>query len=210
MKMETKSMESKKISRTVRKRLNKKGRLQRGLQSNNVSYETNFPENLPQNPHTTAVTKNQSKKQKKKVAKIQSGTVDKPTLTVTNESKTETEPTSTTTSNRNRKRNPENKVVFINSNYGSNDPNSVGGLIQAQLVDLRNQSKNIKTASDLTESQAHVVKRQITRLQGAEKERVFKRPKHYNKTIGEATKELMLLMEKQKPTIVTSNKSTNG
>lgn len=189
-------METKKPSRTVQRRLNKKARLQ-----SSSSAVTNLPENIPRT-HTATVPKKQSK-QKKKVVKIETkATVP---LTVTKECKAESQPTTTTIGK--RKRNPENKVVYINSNYGGGDPNSVGGLIQAELVELRNQSEKIKTASDLTESQAHVVKRQITRLQGAEKERVFKRPKHYSKTIGEATKELKQIMEKQK---IKHVKSTSG
>lgn len=183
-------METKKLSKTVRRRLNKQKRLQSG-----ASVDTNLPKTLP----TTATTpKIQSKPKKKKVdkttLKTHSSTETKALLKVASE--VEVENSTTSMRNRKRKRNPESKVVYINSNYGSND--GVGGLIQAGLLELRNESKNIKTASDLTESQAHIVKRQITRLQGPEKERVFRRPKHYNKTLGEATKELALLMEKQK------------
>lgn len=195
-------METKKLSRTVRRRLNKKGSLQ-----SSCSAETNSPEKITRIDAVTVATepKKQSK-QKKNVPKNETDT--KPTLTVSNESRTdESQPISATKSKRKRQRNPESKVVYINSNYGSTDPNSVGGLIQAELVELRKQSENIKTASDLTESQAHVVKRQITRLQGAEKERIFKRPKQYNKTLGEAAKELKQIMEKRKNKNV---KNTSG
>lgn len=171
-------MEAKKLSRTVQKRLNKKLRLQSGAAS-----ETNSLESLPHIPPTATMLTEQPKHTEK---------------VSTNESKVKNTPTLMTISKRQRKNVPEKKVVCINSNYGSNEPNSVGGLIQAELVELRKQSKNIKTASDLTESQAHVVKRQITRLQAPENERVFKRPKHYDQTLGEATKELMRMMEKQK------------
>lgn len=169
-------MEAKKLSRTVQKRLNKKARLQSSATS-----ETNTPDKSHPSP-AAAMPKKQPKQQK---------------TVVTKESKSKTKPTLTTISKRQRQRVPENKVVYINSNYGSTDPNSVGGLIQAELVELRKQSQNIKSASDLTESQAHVVKRQITRLQGSNRERVFKPSKQHNKTLGEATKELKLLMEKQ-------------
>lgn len=174
-------MEAKKLSRTVQKRLNKKLRIQSGAVSES---------RLDVLPHThpTATMLQKPPKHENKVA--------------TNKSKAKKDSTLMTISKRQRRHVPEKKVVYINSNYGSNDPNSVGGLIQAELVELRNQSKNIKTASDLTESQAHVVKRQITRLQAPEKQTIFKRPKHYDQTIGEATKELMLMMEKRKTKLV--------
>lgn len=194
-------MESKKLSRTVRKRLNKKKRL-----DSVTSTEISLPEILP----PTAAIPEKPSKHKKKVIKTE--TVKEATSTVKNESKLakavnpttsteskpETKSTTTTESKPNRKRNPKNKVVYINSNYGKNDASGVGGLIQAGLIELRKESEHIKTASDLTEAQAHIVKRQITRLHGGDGERVFKRPKHYDKTIAEATKELKQFMEKQK------------
>lgn len=174
------TMENKKLSRTVRKRLNKKAKLQSSASRSSIEVHPAQvrPAPLPQ----------EQIKQKQVVQAKHS----KPALKTTS---------------KHPKRNPENRVVYINSNYRGDDPNGVGSRIQAELIGLRKESKNIKTASDLTESQAHVVKRQITRLQGAVKEKKFKRPENCSKTIGEATKELMFMIEKQQNKRV--NKSTN-
>lgn len=177
-------MESKKLSRTVRKRLNKKARLQSAAA--NSSKETNLTAVLV-NPAALSI---KQFKQKKVV----------PT----------TQPKPVITSKPHRKHAPENKVIYINSNYGGDDPNSVGGRIQAELIGLRKESKNIKTASDLTESQAHVVKRQITRLQGAVKAKVSKRSKKVKHSLGEATNELMSMIKKEQQKLTNTSTKTKG
>lgn len=142
------NMGLKKLSRTVRKRLNKKARLQS---------LTNATSNFSTTP------------------KVSSAVVSP--------------------NNTHPERIPKTKVVYINKNYGGNDPDSIGARFQRELIGLSQQSKNIKSASDLTESQAHVVKRQITRLQGADK---VMRPKGFGMSIDSATNELKLILEQQK------------
>ncbi len=229
-------METKKLSRTVRRRLNKKGiiiaaKLQEHSSSATTSKQqsekkTEIVEMLSEaekSPTTTelpvasivvAGKRNVNKPTvlttTAEVASIVVAgkrNVNKPTVltTTADESKPKNSPkTIAATLNKpNRRRNPRSKVVYINSNYGRS---SIGGLIQNELVGLRNQSENIKSASDLTESQAHVIKRQITRLQSNDEPKTFKRPKHYDKTVGEATKELKLILEAHKATKRRTNK----
>lgn len=198
-------METKKLSKTARRRLKKKGIIATtGIGSkldddtkekpqNNEKTETAVIEETPSEPSKSVKTG----KRKREHHPEQESAVNV---------KTANEPAkSTKTNKRQRKNHPENKVIYINKNYGTDDPNGIGGLMQAELLELRKQSSNIKTASDLTESQTHVIKRQITRLQGAEKERVFKRAKHYDKTIAEAAKELQQLLAKRKSKPATTS-----
>lgn len=192
-------MESKKLSRTVRKRLNKKARLQATVANPSIETESTSVQVHPATPATPskvlAATPSKvlpakpSKEQKKMLHAAQA----KPVMTK---------------SIQRLKRHPDNKVIYISSNYRGNDPNSVGARIQDELVGLRKESKNIKTASDLTESQAHVVKRQITRLQSAAKFKVGRRPKNATNSLSEATKELMLMIEKGQQKFVNKNAKT--
>lgn len=189
-------MESKKLSRTVRKRLNKKARLQATVANPSIETDSTSAQVHPAtSSKVLAATPSKvlpakpSKEQKKMLHAAQA----KPVMTK---------------SIQRLKRHPDNKVIYISSNYRGNEPNSIGARIQDELVGLRKESKNIKTASDLTESQAHVVKRQITRLQSAAKFKVVRRPKNVTNSLSEATKELMLMIEKGQQKFVNKNAKT--
>lgn len=114
------------------------------------------------------------------------------------------------TGKRHRKHDSKDMVAYPNISFVSKDTDSVGGLIRAELVGLKKQSENIKSARDLSENQAHVIKRQITKIQGADLKREVKRPKHEEKTIGQAATELAQLLKKQKMIMATSKKSAKA
>lgn len=206
-------METKKLSRTVLKRLKKKGIVlptstdvvkKLSEESPTITQKITV---LPETPDIIQ-KKSSAKKKKKKSAKAKKQIDEveqKPESTAIPAVKADDKPTVAPTGKRHRKHDPKDKVAYINRSYVSNDANDIGGLIQAELIGLRKQSKSIKSASDLTENQAHVIKRQITRIQEAEPEREFKRPKHYDKTLGEAAVELARLLQNQKSKPATSS-----
>ncbi|XP_037042274.1 uncharacterized protein LOC119078709 [Bradysia coprophila] len=204
-------MESKKLSRTVQKRLRKKG----------IILPSSTPAKSEASLNSVNISTSAKKKKKKCKTKRKGKVEQKPEPVAVVEVKSDVRPTvtpvtstvpptgkNTNTTSKHRKRDPKDVVTYINSKHVSNDADEVGDLIHAELVGLRKQSRNIKSASDLTENQAHVIKRQITKLHGAEVEREFKRPKHCEKTLGEATEELARLLKERKAKLATtSNKS---
>lgn len=165
--------------------------------------------NQPQDPQATST--NHSKEAKISDSK---STENKPTASTSsqdNDQKASSSP-STKRTKHSIVKIPKNRVMYISSNYRNpEDPNFVGNLIQKELIELRKQSENIKSASDLTESQAHVVKRQITRLQGAATgapTHKHRPQKKYRTTLSQATNELMKLMQKKQAMMVIKKKAS--
>lgn len=205
-------MDIKKVSKTVRKRIRKKARLQ-GIalnETNSADASANVQTpSLPQKEfkpksmvEATADVYTPSLSQKKlKHKRMIEATANAQTPVLSEKQLKKKKIIEATHSKpvlaapMKQKHVPKSRVVYINRNYGGNDPNSIGAQFQAELIELRKQSEHIKNASDLTESQAHVIKRQITRLQAVEKKKVFKR-KRPTKSLDQAAKELALIMKK--------------